>query len=291
MAVACLSDTNVSPLIYRVLTRGRPFGDEAPTWLRAVRSEDARKAREKVVKRLRRFADDFPDAAQLAKTLEDCRPGHRCMSGACPECGRALQRWFVGQAQKLASAHPTDLWAVSVAFAEDRAPEDRLHTLHTTRILKGLRYVLGKSSDISWAAGGIDLSLNDDTQKGGNTSWVPQFYGFVATPNIAVLTDLLRKRYPKTEQSPRPVRIVECDGSTKALSYAFKPAFVRRISYKDTGHHGRWDTRKVSLSPKHHVQAMLWQYQNGFSGRLFFQQLRTTRVGQHVELVTIKQRK
>ena len=136
---------------------------------------------------------------------------------------------------------------------------------------------------MSLAVGGIDLSLNDDTQKDLGVGWVPQFYGFVTGANATALSDLLRQRYPASEHAPRPVQIKVSNGSLEAISYGFKPIFVRRIAYLDP--RGRWNTRKVSLPANDHVQAMLWQHQVGFSGRLFLKIVRTTRVGQHVELV------
>ena len=278
-----------APLVARVLNESQ-YGNGSPTWLNAPRAKDAKKARKKAVKRLRRFSDEFPGAEQLGEVLDHCRPGRRCMSGACPECGRALQRWFVGQTQRLAGPNPNNLWAVSIAFAEHRVPEDRLHTLHTTSMVKALRYLLNKAPGISWVACGIDLSLDDDAQKVLDIAWVPQFYGFVRTTNITALVDLLRKRYPKTDQAPRPVHIKLFNGKIEAFSYALKPVFTKRIAYKDP-EKGRWDTRKVSLPPKHHVQAMLWMHKIGFSSRLFFKNVRMTRIGQHVELVKIKQLK
>jgi len=156
-------------------------------------------------------------------------------------------------------------------------------------MVKALRYVLTKAPGIEWVAGGIDLSLNDDTQKGGNTGWLPQFYGFVRTTNITPLTNLLRKRYPKTDKSPRPVQIKLFKGEIEAFSYAFKPVFTKRIAYIDP--QGRWNTRKVYLPPRDHVQAMLWMHNTGFSSRLFFKNVRMTRVGQHIELVKVRQLK
>ena len=278
---------NVSALIARVLSDEGYYGNGDPTWLNAPRAKEAKKARKTAAKRLRYFADDFPGAGQLADILTHCRPRHRCMSGACPQCGRAFQRWLVGQVTKLAEANPTPLSAVSIAIAEHRTPESQLHTLHTTGMKRALAYTLGKVTGINWVAGGIDLSLNDDTQKGSDIGWLPQLYGFVATSDIDTLSNLLRKRYPKTDQAPRPVQIKRFDGAIEAFSYAFKPGFVKRIAYKDS-EKNRWDTRKVYLSPKHHVQAMLWMHKIGLSGRLFLKNIRMTRNGHHVELLKIR---
>jgi hypothetical protein len=116
--------------------------------------------------------------------------------------------------------------------------------------------------------------------------WQPQFYGIAAAQNAQILSKILRDKYSPTDQAPRPVHIKECDGSLLAISYAFKTNFIRRIAYKDP--QGRWNTRKVYLPPKQHVQAMLWMNQTAVGNRLFLKNVRMTRVGQHVGLVQIK---
>ena len=162
--------------------------------------------------------------------------------------------------------------SVSIAFADDRVAEGRLHGLHTTGMKRALAYTLNKVTGISMVAGGIDLSLNDDTQKGHDIGWVPQFYGFVAGADMRALSDLLRGRYPANQHAPRPVRIKTSDGSFKNLSYGFKSTFVRRIAYRDP--QGRWNTRKVFLPPRNHVQALIWMHQIGFADRLFLKNVR-----------------
>jgi len=210
------------------------------------------------------------------------------MSGACPECGRAFQRWFVEQTQTLADASPYRLISLSLAFAEQRVREGKLTSLDTASIKKALSYTLDKSRGFDWVVGGIDLSLNDDSQKGYGIAWQPQLYAFAATTDSKSLTDCLRKRYPRSVEVPRPVQLKECDGSTEVLSYGFKSAFVRRIAYKDP--QGRWNTRKVFLPPKRDVQAMCWMHSQGFAGRLFLKGARMTRVGDSVGLIRIRKR-
>ena len=97
-------------------------------------------------------------------------------------------------------------------------------------------------------------------------------------------------------RNQHPVQIKSCDGSKKAISYAYKTDFVRRISYRaeiGSPEHRRkcWHTRKVSLRPTEHVQAMLWMHQIGLAGRLFLKGLRMTRIGNGVGLVQLKMKK
>ena len=77
------------------------FGDGGPTWRKAPPAIDAVEKHRAAIRRLRRFGRDFEGAEDLAEILLPCRPDHRCGSGACPQCARAMQRWFVAQIVKL----------------------------------------------------------------------------------------------------------------------------------------------------------------------------------------------
>ena len=73
---------------------------------------------------------NFREAKKLAKILARCKRRRRCMSGACPECGRAFQRFFVCEVSKLAtSTSQRELASISIAFPKHRAAEDKLKAL------------------------------------------------------------------------------------------------------------------------------------------------------------------
>ena len=175
---------------------------------------------------------------------------------------------------------------ISIAFPKHRTAETGLASLGTTRMKRSLFESTKQLHNLAWMAGGIDLSLNDDTQKGQGVAWQPQFYGFAEVTDVAPLSKALRETYSPSKTAPRPVQMKKCDRSAQAYSYAFKASFIRRIAYKDQ--QDRWNTRKVSLRPAEHVQAMLWMDQVGLSGRLFLKNVRMTRVGDSVGLVRIK---
>ncbi len=286
----------VPALIETILSKQRLYGDGPPMWPDAPSSNDAYKARERATKRLRRFSSQFPETKNPAKVLAHCRPRRRCMSGACPECGRGLQRVFVAEVRKLAKGDGgRELVSISIAFPKHRVSEDQLTTLDTTSIKRVLYETVRAADGLAWMAGGIDLSLNDDTAKGGGVYWQPQFFGFAAVTDPGALAKVLRDRFAATKAMLRPVQIKSCDGSTKAISYALKPEFVRRIAYRtEVGPPGDrrkcWTTRKVSLRPREHVRAMLWMHKVGLGGRMFLHGLRMTRTGDSVGLVKIRKR-
>ena len=255
-----------------------------------------RRARKSYIKRLKRFSPQFPETAKLAKILARCKRRRRCASGACPECGRALQRWFVSQVMNLASyENSLQFIAVSIAFPHHRSVGDKLDTLNTIKMKRDVTETIKDADDLAWMIGGIDLSLNDDTQKKLGIAWQPQFYGFADGTSREVLSKVLRDTYSPTKKAPRPVQTKECDGSAKAFSYALKTEFVRRIAYRaivgpPENRRKCWHTRKVSLRPIEHVRAMLWLHRIGFAGRLFLRGVRMTRIGDSVGLVKIKKR-
>ena len=84
-----------------ILNSERYYRDDPPQWEqgRSKRpcesAPEARAARLKLMARLRRFGENNPKALAVQTRLASCRPRKRCKSGACPECGRAWQRWFV----------------------------------------------------------------------------------------------------------------------------------------------------------------------------------------------------
>ncbi len=84
-----------------VLSNEFYYGDGFPHWHQGrdhrpcQTAAEAKANRKKVVKRLRRFGKAIAAAMALADRIDGCEVGRRCMSGACPECARAWQRWFV----------------------------------------------------------------------------------------------------------------------------------------------------------------------------------------------------
>src|SRR4051794_19484093 len=75
-----------------VQDQGHPSDREL--WLDEPPAEEAHDERLRRIRFLRKH-HKIPQAQRVANYLADCSPADRCMSGACPECGRLLQRLFV----------------------------------------------------------------------------------------------------------------------------------------------------------------------------------------------------
>jgi hypothetical protein len=280
--------------VHAVLSDERWYGDGDPSWPAAGTAKQADERRLFCAKRLRRFKLT-PEALEIEARLKGCRPGERCNSGACPECGRAFQRWFVHSTTALISSSSSsgNLVSVSIVFPKARVPICGITTLSMASSLIAVTQALQDSDDIEWMVGGIDISLNDDTQKGLEEEWQLQLYAIAMVKDRGALASRLRSKFERTKDVSRPVQIKVCDGSTGVISYAFKPEFVRRIAYHATitskGKSRKcWMTRKVSLRARDHAGLMEWLDSIGPVQRLYLYRIQMVKAGNGVALEKVK---
>ena len=101
-----------------------------------------------------------PKAIALAGKLTTCSSRHRCLSGACPICGRALQRMCVDATRNLFDDHGGEMLAVNVVM---RRGWIELGDLIDDDIFDETRCRLGSAlQDVNVPAfGGFDISLNE----------------------------------------------------------------------------------------------------------------------------------
>ena len=258
----------------------RFYQDGEPSWPGAPTAHDAENQRGRLIKRLRRLAGAFPGAAEFADRLASCKAGNPCNSGACPVCMRAGQRLFVGLLSHVISYEigTEYVLAVSMMSPRWRAPLGHLSSLdlnviHGTDLANIFGYHHFGSSD--WIVLGTDVSLNDDTLKGHGVCWQVQLYGMASVYDRDKFAAALRKNFDAPSDTVRrPVRVAACDGTAKALSYAFKTNFVRRVAYVGDALTRKgeprkcWRTRKVSLKATEEVELRLWLNQIELAGRV-----------------------
>jgi hypothetical protein len=74
-------------------------------WKNERTADEMYQERLRRVRFLRKHGKVDLQADMVADRLERCEVGKRCLSGACPECGRLFQRWFVRRSETFISAH------------------------------------------------------------------------------------------------------------------------------------------------------------------------------------------
>src|SRR5688500_4261541 len=115
-----VNSSDVAPRTREILQNERWYGNAPPHWTTgkakrpAQTAEEAHENRRKLIKRLRKHLQKFPEAEALLARLESCDEGYRCHSAACPECSRAYCRWFVQAGRKLLKALATEMSVLSL---------------------------------------------------------------------------------------------------------------------------------------------------------------------------------
>ena len=154
--------------IFRGADGERWFGDGPPRWTQgrsnrpAMIRRQARLQRRKLVKALRRHGKGNNAALRLAERIAACRPGRRCLSGACPECMRATQRFSVATNADLLARSGVSTVAVSVVFSGAGIADGDLARWPSLfgRISRRLHEALRKAG-VRQAVGGFDISANE----------------------------------------------------------------------------------------------------------------------------------
>jgi hypothetical protein len=167
----------------------------------------------------------------IIRSIQWCRPYSRCESGACPECTRALQRWFV---ENMRNATATSLESnkelIRLSLVPDYASTFAMHpTMGWENVIARLCHDMA-SVGIPWAIGGSDFSVNIDKVNGGKPILQGQLWLFLEKPE----GHWERKRKALINSSgaiKRPFQKLEYIGSHAKLAYGIKNDFNQRNSY------------------------------------------------------------
>lgn len=92
------------------------------------------------------------------------------------------------------------LTAVSTAFPKHRSVGD---APDTTKMKRDVTETIKDSDLVHWMAGGIEINLNDDTQRNVPICWQAQLYGFTEVSNRGQFSKLLRDTFKKTRKVTR----------------------------------------------------------------------------------------
>jgi hypothetical protein len=247
-------------------------------WNKEPAAEYVYEERLKRIKFLRKHGNTHPDALIVAKRLESCEPKHRCLSAACPECGRLLQRCFVRRSNKFIAEHidneSHELVAINIVPCIPIVEPGQLQTIDIVNLQRRLKYAL-KQTKITVALGGIDFSFNQNHEGEYPPFWCPHFYLITSTKNKKKLGDKLRQIYVKSDEVPRPVKISSFKNIARRRSYALKMIFYRRVGYhqiKNNNGKSRKcrNTSRQKLRTAERLELYTYLDKIGFAGRVIF---------------------
>jgi hypothetical protein len=237
-----VAQSHAAPTSVRaVLSNETYFGDGKPQWLESRNqhpcqtAEEAEIERKRLIKRLRRFGKHNAAALAVADRIEGCAVHRRCMSGACPECARAWQRWFV---------------EATVAFLLEET--DRLSggstilsPIHCDGSIEPEELAIGPVSSLAHtvvnaltstgtevAVLGLDISFNEHQAGGFDPHWLAHFRALVPRRLPKSTLAELRQHFPADDRIRKPLKVARFDGEPAGIAYTMKPGFERRQSYQ-----------------------------------------------------------
>jgi hypothetical protein len=247
-------------------------------WKKEPSAKYIYKARLRRIKFLRKYGNTHPDALIVAKRLESCDSTHRCFCGACPECGRLFERWFVRRSKKFIAGHidnkGRELVTINIVPCIPMAQPGRLHSVDIVKLQRRLKYALD-TVGISVAIGGIDFSFNEDREGKYPPFWGPHVYLITSTEDKKALRKNLRKLFLSSDIVPRPVKISSFRNIARRRSYALKMHFHRRIGcHEIKNQNGKIrkcrDTGKSKLRVAERLELFVYLDKIGLANRVIF---------------------
>jgi hypothetical protein len=202
------------------------YGNGKPHWPNATKQSEARRERVKIVRFLLKYAFVKPHLRCIAEKLKYCRANGRCHCALCPKCGRALQRFFVSECKSLFTNESAHVVSIIDSQMSNR---EELSELSASGLINRVKSILRKGG-VKLAAGGIDLSYNQDKIGVFEPHWCAHLWLILPDTNRSLWEPALRKANPPSEAAPRPIKIMKWDGRDEALAYALKTTFKRRVS-------------------------------------------------------------
>ena len=227
---------------------------------------------------LRKHGNKDVRAVAIADRLDHCKPRNRCLSGACPECGHLLQRWFVRSSRRFIADYlekpGTDLVVVSIIPVKSTARSGKLERISAPNCLRRLKYAL-QQGGIRVAIGGMDFSFNEDAKKKYKPFWCQHYYIITYTLDRNKLKKALKKYFLDTEAIPRPIKISPFENKPRRRSYPLKTIFKRRIGYKAIKMNSRRkrkcrNTRRDRLRSRERFELFMYLDKIGLAQRPFF---------------------
>jgi hypothetical protein len=261
-------------------------------WRKEPTEEFAYEERLRRIKFLRKYAKKDSRAIFIAHRLESCEPDQRCLSGACPECGRLFQRWFVRRSKKFIAKHIScpnyELVAISIVPWTPIVRPGQLRTVDIPNLQRRLKYTLNKAG-LDIALGGIDFSFNDDHEQKYLPFWSPHFYLITSTADKATLKKKLCKLFSKAKEIPHPVQIKSFKNKAYGRSYALKMDFRRRIGYSEIKKIEEKirkcrNTSHDKLRTVERLELFIYLDQIGFADRVFLLSAKPVVKGQGVKI-------
>jgi hypothetical protein len=207
-------------------------------------TRQAKRQRDVKAQRLRRHAKHMASLAgsetatsivalALADKLDACAPPRRpCLSGACPICMRAQQRWFAEDARRVMRwllrdpRYSGQVLSLAPEFGRIRARS--LDAFEMDGFYDSIRDALTACGINNYKLG-FDISLNQRAGVASSAVWQLQLSGFFSEPKSTSWCEELNAMLNPNGGATRSVTVAERDPLDAVAAHGLKSTFGHRL--------------------------------------------------------------
>lgn len=225
---------------------------------------------------MRKHRTTDPELLLIADCLEQCEPKNRCYSGACPECGRLFQRFYVRRSKNIIRDIIADkgkeLIALCIIPSSPIVRPGKLDKFSVINFQRRIKTALD-SVGVKSAIGGVDFSFNEDREQRWNPIICVHPYLITATDDREQLRRALKRIFPRTTEVPRPIKLPLFENKAYRRSYSLKMNFKLRISHYKVRKGKTTKSRNTStdrLRVDQRIELYKYLHKIGLAARIIF---------------------
>ena len=229
---------------------------------------------------LRKHGKSNSELNLIADCVEQCEPRNRCCSGACPECSRLFQRFYVRHSKKpihdIIAREGNELIGICIIPSSPLVRHGQLKHFSIANFQRRIKAALD-AAGIKSGIGGIDFSFNEDRENKWQPFICPHIYFISSTDDRKELRRTLKKIFSKTDEVHRPIKLPLFHNTAYRRSYSLKMTFKRRISHYKMRKEKPTKSRNTStdkLRVDQRIELFKYLHQIGFAARILFRGLK-----------------
>ena len=229
----------------------------------------------KRIRFLRKHGKSDSELSLIADCLELCEPRNPCCSGACPQCSRLFQRFYVRRSKKpirdIIAREGKELIGICIIPSSPFVRPGQLKHFSPVNFTRRIKAALDIAG-VKCAIGGIDFSFNEDRENEWQPFICPHIYLIASTDDREKLHQALETNFPETDEVPRPKHLPLFQNNAYRRSYSLKMIFKRRISYykmrKDNPTKKSRNTSNDDLRVDQRIELYRYLHQIGLAARV-----------------------
>ena len=231
----------------------------------------------KRIRFLRKHGKADPELLLIADCLEQCERRNRCCSGACRECGRLFQRFYVRRSKKpirdIIAREGKELIGICIIPSSPLVRPGQLKHFSIANFQRRIKAALD-TAGVKSGIGGIDFSFNEDRDQ----DWQPficlHIYFISSTDDREKLRRTLKKIFPKTDEVRRPIKLPLFHNIPYRRSYSLKmniqtPHQLLQNAERKTDQKSR-NTSTDKLRVDQRIELFKYLHKIGFAARVVF---------------------